>query len=68
MLLNLTISLLIPMLKWFLSKKSKKTLNAEEFAALVLEHSTQRKGAGQTALDWKTSLSKLKESIAKKKE
>ena len=65
---SIAISLLVPILKWFFDKKSKKKLSDEEFITTMLEHHGQRANAGQAALDWKASLAKIKAEIAKKKE
>lgn len=56
----------IPILKWILEKREKRKLSDKEFTELILAHQKQRGGAGQTALDWKDSLKKLKASVAKK--
>jgi len=67
-ILSLSSSFLIPMLKWILERKAKKKLSEKEFLDAIMAHQSQRANAGQTVLDWKASLAKLKAKIAKKKE
>jgi len=65
---TLAINFLIAMLKWFFNKRAARKLSNKEFVEAMLEHHEQRANAGQSALDWKASLAKLKARIAKKKE
>ena len=60
-------TILLPLLKWLFEKQAGKKLSDKEFVKMVVEHRMQREGAGQTVLDWKASVAKLKGSMAKKK-
>lgn len=67
-ILSLLATILVPMLKWVLEKRAGKKLNDKEFTEIILAHQDQRNNAGQTALDWKDSVAKLKARLAKKKQ
>lgn len=65
-ILTILTTVLVPVIKWIIEKREGRKLTDQEFTAIILTHQEHRDNAGQAALDWKTSVAKLKEQVAKK--
>lgn len=74
-ILSLIATVLFPILKWIMEKKAKRKLNDKEFVDYIERHQEMRGRAGQAAIDWRKSVTKMREareklltSMAKKKD
>ena len=59
-ILSLLATVLIPVLKWVLERKEKRKLNDKDFVTYIEKHQEMRSRAGQTAIDWRASVKKMR--------